>query len=169
MQCIDECRRSVTILQPPHTSLFCLLSRLFFTLYYWIHLFFKKHIFIIKEVQVHEFQPRPPPWLWASYITLGNLIICISTHWVTKCHPNLHAKQCNIWPKVDPEFWWWKMPSDCLLLWFINLALNKSAPVPTSIYLLPMKASPVCFSLPDLTCLNAIGSDRRTFSLCILT
>lgn len=150
MQCIDECKLSVTILQPPLQVCFVYYPFSFLHSTTELIFFLKKHIFIIKEVQVYEFQPRPPPWLWASCITLRNLIICISTHWVTKCHPNLHAKQYNIWPKVDPEFWWWKMPSDCLLLWFINLALNKNAPVLTSIYLLPMITSPACFSLPDL-------------------
>lgn len=136
--------------KPLHLCFFLrsLLSLLSLTLYYWTHLFFP-HIFIIKEVQ--EFQPWPLPWLWASSITLRNLIVCISTHWVTKCHPHLHAKKYNIWLKIDPEFWWWKMPSNCLLLWFINLALNKNATVPISIYLLSIITSLACFPRPDLT------------------
>lgn len=149
MQCIDKCKNSVTILQTPYifVSVHFLLFP-FSLLHSTTELIF---FFIIKEVQVHEFRPWPPSWLWASYITLRNLIVCIFTHWVTKCHPNLHAKKYNIWPKIDPEFWWWKMPSNCLLLWFINLALNKNATVPTSIYILSIITSLACFSRPDLT------------------
>lgn len=103
------------------------------------------------------------------YHTGKNLIVCISTHSVTKCHPNFHEKKFNIWPKVDPEFWWWKMPRNCLLLWFINLAWNKNAIVTTSIYLLFIVIFLAYFSFSGLTCINAIESDRWTFFLCILT
>lgn len=114
--------------------------------------------------------PAPTSTLTLSFLHLTGKLNRMYLHSMSnQMPPKFTCKEVYHLPKVDPEFWRWKMPSNCLLLWFINLALNKNATVLTSIYLLSNITSLACFSLPDLTCLNAIRSDRLTFSLCILT